>query len=135
MSVAWYWDSEDNVWETTLAGLPRRAELDVEPDGRFSELELVYDLAEVEQVLADVARTIRSKCHADSGIFVELSLRREEYLDAISELREAWSKDGVVLEFQGPNRQDFEMDARGMILSHPVDDVRDPRDERPSPGS
>jgi hypothetical protein len=124
----WFWDTEDQVWEVTLTGLPRRAELDITPDGTFSELELVHELSEVEQVLPDVAKLIKSKCRTDRGILIELSLRREAYLDNIPSLAQAWAMSGVVLEFQAPNGRDFEIDARGMCITRPVDDRKDPAD-------
>ncbi len=128
----WFWDTEDNCWECTLIGLSRRAELDIEQDGSFSELELVYDIAEVEQVLPDMAGFIRTQCRTGSGVFIELSLRREAYLRNIPELKKAWSLSGVVLEFQCPNGRDFEVDARGMRIMKPVDDTTDPSADKAS---
>jgi len=123
--AAWYWDREDTCWETTLVGLSRTAELDILPDGTFDELELVYGLDEVDAVLPEVGRTIREKCRTDTGLVIELSLRREAYLDDPPPLAAAWHQDGVVLEFQGPNGDDFEMDAKGMLVEHPMDDISD----------
>lgn len=120
--TAWAWDTEDDTWEAQLAGLPREAELDLLPDGRFSELELVYAFEEVAAELPDVAAIVRERCRTDQGLLIELSLRREEYLDAPPELAAAWRLDGVVLEFQGPSRSDYEMDARYLLEKHPVDD-------------
>lgn len=120
--TAWAWDTEDDAWEAQLAGLPREAELDLLPDGRFSELELVYAFEEVAAALPEVAERIREKCRTDQGLLIELSLRREEHLDGPPELAAAWRLDGVVLEFQGPDRADFELDARHMLVTHPVDD-------------
>jgi hypothetical protein len=130
----WFWDREDQVWECTLSGLTRRAELDVAPDGSFSELELVYDFAEVEKILPDVAEMIRTQSRTDSGILIELSLRRVHLLDDIPELEEAWKLSGVVLEFQAPNGRDFEIDARGMQITKPVDDKTDPSTHTPRSG-
>jgi hypothetical protein len=121
----WYWDREDEVWECILSGLSRRAEIDVVPDGSFSELELVYEYAEIESILPDIAEFIRTKCRGGDDVFVELSLRREAYLDDIPDLEEAWSMSGVVLEFQCPNGRDFEIDARGMGVESHVDDRSD----------
>lgn len=117
----WVWDTEDKNWEVAIQGLPRKAELDILPDGSFSELELVYSFAEVAAALPEVAEQVRARC-GDQGVVIELSLRRLEQLDTLPELAAAWKLDGVVLEFQGPGRGDFELDARGMMLSHPVDD-------------
>jgi hypothetical protein len=125
----WYWDREDHVWECKLHGLSRAAEIDIEPDGGFSELELVYDFTEVEKILPDMGRTIREKCRGDKGVFIELSLRREAFLDDIPELEDAWKMSGVVLEFQCPNGWDFEMDAKGMTISKKVDDLKDPAND------
>ncbi len=121
--TAWAWDTEDDAWEMQVEGLSRQAELDLNPDGSFSELELVYGFDEVAALLPEVAENIRSKCHTDQGLLIELSLRREEYLDSLPGLGEAWRMDGVVLEFQGPGRADYELDARGMLVKHPVDDA------------
>jgi hypothetical protein len=122
---AWFWDVEDQCWECTLSGLSRQAELDINPDGSFSELELVYDFTEVEKALPEVAEMIRNKCRNEPGVFIELSFRREEFLDDIPELKQAWSQSGVVLEFQCPNGRDFELDARGRFITRPVDDKKD----------
>ncbi|NUP95013.1 MAG: hypothetical protein HUU28_02505 [Planctomycetaceae bacterium] len=118
---AWVWDTEDKNWEVAIHGLARKAELDILPDGTFSELELVYTYAELASALPDVAEKVRARC-GDQHVLIELSLRKPEHLDTLPELPGAWKLDGVVLEFQGPGRGDFEMDARGMIVSHPVDD-------------
>lgn len=123
--TAWYWDREDTCWEATLAGLDREAELDLETDGRFSELELVYTLAEIDAALPEVGKTIRAKCRTETGLVIELSLRREAYLDDLPDLASAWKLSGVVLEFQGPRGHDYEMDARGVIVDHPMDDDHD----------
>lgn len=121
--TSWAWDTEDSAWEMQLAGLSREAELDLLPDGRFSELELVYTFDELAAALPEVADIVRDKCRTDQGLLIELSLRREEYLDAPPELPAAWRLDGVVLEFQGPARADFEMDARYLLQKHAVDDA------------
>jgi hypothetical protein len=121
----WYWDREDECWELTLVGLPRKAELDLRRDGSFDELELVYELAEIDAALPEVGETIRKKCRTESGLVIELSLRREEYLDDVPDLAAAWKLTGVVLEFQGPGGHDYELDARGMIIDHPGDDDHD----------
>jgi len=117
----WAWDNEDKNWEVAVIGLPREAELDILPDGSFSELELVYTLAELEAALPEVAQQVRARV-GDRNLKIELSLRRVEHLDALPELAAAWKLDGVVLEFQGEGRGDHELDARGMVLTHPVDD-------------
>jgi hypothetical protein len=126
----WYWDSEDHCWECSVVGLPRQAELDIETDGSFSELELVYELAEIEAILPDIAELIHTKCRGEPGVFIELSLRRESYLDEIPELEEAWKMSGVVLEFQCPNGMDFEVDSHGHGLTRRVDDTSDPANRR-----
>lgn len=117
----WVWDTEDQNWEVAVVGLPREAELDVLPDGTFSELELVYTLAELDAALPEVAQQVRSRV-GERHVKIELSLRRVEHLDSLPELSTAWKLDGVVLEFQGEGRGDHELDARGMLLTHPVDD-------------
>lgn len=122
----WVWDTEDSNWEVAIHGLPRKAELDILPDGTFSELELVYSFAELAAALPEVAEQVRSRC-GDQHVLIELSLRKPEHLGTLPELPAAWKLDGVVLEFQGPGRGDFELDARGMVLSHPVDDLESGR--------
>lgn len=117
----WVWDTEDHNWEVAVVGLPREAELDLLPDGSFSELELVYTLAELDAALPEVAQQVRSRV-GERNVKLELSLRRVEHLDALPELAAAWKLDGVVLEFQGEGRGDHEIDARGLVLTHPVDD-------------
>lgn len=117
----WVWDTEDSNWEVAVIGLTREAELDLLPDGTFSELELVYTLAELDAALPDVATQVRSRV-GERNVKIELSLRRVEHLDALPELPAAWKLDGVVLEFQGEGRGDHELDARGLVLTHPVDD-------------
>ncbi len=117
----WAWDSEDRNWEVAVVGLAREAELDLLPDGSFSELELVYTLAELDAALPDVATQVRSRV-GERNVKIELSLRRVEHLDTLPELPAAWKLDGVVLEFQGEGRGDHELDARGLVLTHPVDD-------------
>jgi hypothetical protein len=96
--------------------------LDIRTDGTFSELELAYELAEVEEALPELAEKIRDMCHVDDGMFIELSLRREELLNPLPTLAEAWKLSGVVLEFQCPNGRDFEMDARGAVGISQIDD-------------
>ena len=122
---AWYWDNEDQDWECTFVGLSRRAELDIVPDGRFSELELVYSLEEVGRILDYETTYIRERCRNAPDVLIELSLRREEHLDEIPELAEAWSKSGVVLEFQCPNGVDYEMDSLHGSVMRRVDDKHD----------
>ena len=127
MVLEWFWDIEDQCWECRLHGLPRSAELDITTDAEFSELELVYDLAEVEDALPDVAKRIKEMCRSEhnptkGNPFIELSLRRREYLDKIPALQQAWSLDGVVMEFQCPTGADFELDAKGMFVTRKVDD-------------
>jgi len=122
---AWYWDTESEDWECTFVGLDRQAELDVTSEGGFSELELVYEFAEVAEALPDVADLIRGKCHDENGVFIELSLRRDVFLDDIPSLEEAWKASGVVLEFQCASGRDFEVDARKMMITSPVDDTTD----------
>jgi hypothetical protein len=94
---------------------------------------LVYELAEVEEAIPDMAKLIREKCHGEEGVFIELSLRRDGFLDDLPTLAEAWSESGVVLEFQCPNGRDFEVDARKMMISTPVDDRTDSETGETSP--
>jgi hypothetical protein len=122
-TTEWFWDRESEDWEVVLEGMSRIAELDVLPSGEFSELELVYTLAEVEEILPGVAVSIREKCRDDPDVLIELSLRREEYLKDVPDLGFAWTLSGVVLEFQCPNGRDFELDAKNMLIEHPVDDI------------
>jgi hypothetical protein len=124
----WAWDTESEDWECQVLGLSRKAELDVLPDGTFSELELVYPLSEVEALLPDVARTIHQRCGEDRRVLVELSLRSEAWLAPILEMQAAWTRDKVVIEFQCHNGSDFEMDARGMLIEDPMDDVEEPEE-------
>jgi hypothetical protein len=119
----WAWDDESGDWEVEVLGLTRQAELDILPDGRFSELELVHSVAEVESVLPEVATTIRQKCHDDERVLVELSLRNERHLEPVPDLGLAWTLDAVVLEFQCSNGHDFELDARHMLREDKLDDV------------
>jgi hypothetical protein len=125
--VEWFWDLEDQCWECRLHGLPRRAELDITKDAEFSELELAYELAEVEEALPEVADRIKEMCRSKydplkRAPFIELSLRRQEHLDTIPGLQQAWSLNGVVMEFQCPNGADFELDAKGMYATRKLDD-------------
>jgi hypothetical protein len=119
----WAWDTESDDWECEMIGLTRQAELDVTPEGGFAELELVYDFAEIAEALPDVADLIQAKCRGENGVFIELSLRRDAFLDDLPTLEDAWSASGVVLEFQCPNGRDFELDARKMLIVAPVDDT------------
>jgi hypothetical protein len=93
------------------------------PLGLF--VELVHEFAEVEAALPEVAERIRRFCRTREGLFLELSLRREIYLDDVPELREAWSRSGVVLECQCPGGRDVEIDARGVFVQRPLDDEPD----------
>jgi hypothetical protein len=70
-----------------------------------------------------VAASIREKCREAPDVLIELSLRREEHLLDLPDLERAWTLSGVVLEFQCPNGRDFELDAKNMLIEHPVDDV------------
>jgi hypothetical protein len=126
--VDWFWDIEDQCWECSLYGLPRSAELDITKDAGFSELELVYEIAEVEEALPEVADRIKEMCRSEHDPlkrtpFIELSLRRQEHLDSIPSLQQAWSLDGVVMEFQCPTGADFELDAKGMYVTRKLDDL------------
>lgn len=128
MVVDWFWDIEDQCWECNLHGLPRSAELDITKDAEFSELELVYDLTEVEELLPEVSDRIKEMCRYNHDPlkrtpFIELSLRRLEHLDNIPSLQKAWSLDGVVMEFQCPTGADFEIDAKGMYSTKKLDDL------------
>jgi|GEM_PF-4347723 len=122
----WFWDTEDKCWEATVVGLSRRAELDIELDGAFSELELVYDFAEVEKILPHVAAFILEKSRNDRDVLIELSLRKESFLDDLPDLAEAWTRSGVIIEFQCSNGWDFEIDPKGQCVSRKVDDTKDP---------
>jgi hypothetical protein len=126
--VDWFWDIEDQCWECSLHGLPRSAELDITKDAKFSELELVYEIAEVEKALPEVADRIKELCRSEHDPlkrtpFIELSLRRQEYLDSIPSLQQAWSLDGVWMEFQCPTGEDFELDAKGIYVTRKLDDL------------
>ena len=81
----WVWDTEDSNWEVAVIGLTREAELDLLPDGTFSELELVYTLAELDAALPEVAAQVRSRV-GERNVKIELSLRRVEHLDALPDL-------------------------------------------------
>lgn len=124
--VEWFWDSESSDWECTLEGLSRKAELDLATDGTFRELELVYGLAEVDTALPDTATWIHRTCRDFPGEIVELSLRHERHLDPVPTLAEAWRQDAVVLEIQCPDGEDYEIDARGLGISHRGDDLETP---------
>ena len=118
----WHWDREGDDWEVSLEGLPRAAELDVTPDGGFSELELVFTFEEVEAALPEAAAFIRKTCRGTEGVVIELSLREESLLSPLVGL-EAWGQEGVVLEFQCADGGDYEFDARDMVTKQPMDDV------------
>lgn len=120
--VGWYWDIEDKGWECRLHGLARPAELDITADGKFSELEIFYEFAEVQEALPEVAKKIKQMCQSDAEPFIELSLRRLERLDSLPTLKEAWSLSGVVLEFQCKSGADYELDARGLHIDRARDD-------------
>ncbi len=121
----WSWDKETGDWECQVIGLDRVAELDVAEDGGFLELEQAYDIAEVEAALPEVARWMQTRCRQDPGMRVELSFRREELLDEMPDLKTAWSRSGVVLEFQCPNGRDFEIDPQQNFVTRPEDDQPD----------
>lgn len=123
----WQWDEESQDWEVQVLGLTRQAELDILPDGRFSELELVHALAEVEAALPEIAATIHQKCRQESAL-IELSLRSEAHLDPLPDLKSAWALDAVVLEFQCTSGRDFELDARHLLLEDKIDDVEEAAD-------
>lgn len=123
----WMWDSEDDCWECLLRGLGRRAELDVAKDGRFLELELVYDFVEIENALPEVASRILAKCRSRENVLIELSLRHDSFLDEVPDLAEAWTMNNVVIEFQCANGSDFEIDAHGKGRVQLMDDLDDPR--------
>ena len=127
LSDEWFWDTESEDWECAVVGLPRRAEIDVLPDGRFSELEFVYTRAEVQAALPDAAAFIDHECREDPKVVIELSLRREQLLDPLPTLAEAWDMSGVVIEFQCPNGRDFEFDARFEGFEQRIDDVGEQR--------
>jgi len=123
---AWVWDRESLDWEVPLLGLARQAELDILPDGRFSELELVHTLAEVEAAVPAAAAAIRQRCGGEQDAFIELSLRSERHLEPLLTLAQAWQLDSVVLEFQCASGADYELDARNLLLEHRLDDREEP---------
>jgi hypothetical protein len=122
---AWYWDSESRDWECEYVGLSRPAELDISTEGAFLELELVYELAEVEAALSEEAAFIHESCRDEPGELIELSLRSERHLNPIPDLAEAWKLGDVVLEFQCPNGVDYELDALHKGLVKQADDKQD----------
>lgn len=120
---AWFWDTEDDLWECTVVGLDRTAELDIpEPDG-FEELELVFTFEEVRESLPYVALTIEETCEDVRHTVIELSLRDENRLDVHLDLPHQWSKDDVRIEVQCPNGYDFELDPFGGMTTAADDDV------------
>jgi len=120
--VGWYWDYEDMGWECRLHGLDRPAELDLNEDGSFSELEIPYTFDEIKEALPEVAEKMIAMCNSEKAPFIELSLRRVEHLDTLPSLKEAWSLSGVVIEFQCASGTDFELDARGLHILRGNDD-------------
>jgi hypothetical protein len=119
----WFWDGEDGAWECPLEGLERTAELDITHDARFSELEFVYSVDEVVQVVPHLAEMITETCGAEGISLVELSIRSEELLDPRPDLAALWSRGGVFLEVQCANGYDFEVDPFGAMVATPDDDI------------
>jgi transcription-repair coupling factor (superfamily II helicase) len=83
---------------------------------------------EVEEALPEVADRIKELCRFEHDPlkrtpFIELSLRRQEYLDSIPSLQKAWSLDDVVMEFQCPTGTDYEIDANGIYVLRKLDDL------------
>ena len=119
----WLWDSEDSVWECVVSGLPRGAEIDVTPEGRFSELELVLDYAELREAVPSVADMLVATCKEPEGTLAELSLRAEALARAEPRLASIWGQNDVFLEIQCPDGHDFEVDPFGALVTTPDDDV------------
>ncbi|MGD8375681.1 MAG: hypothetical protein PVF68_06035 [Acidobacteriota bacterium] len=125
---AWFWDTEDDLWECTVVGLNRKVELDIPEPAGFEELELVFTFEEVRESLPYVALTIEETCEDVRHTVIELSLRDENRLDIDLDLPHQWSKDDVRIEVQCPNGYDFEMDPFGAMTTAADDDVN-PEDE------
>jgi hypothetical protein len=120
---AWYWDQEDDVWECTLAGLSRPAELDLEPDGGFSEMEFVMGLGRIELAAPYLDDMIEETCGQPDGVVIEVSIRRESDVNAEPDFDALWGTDGVFLEVQCPDGTDFEVDGYGSLVLNPNDDI------------
>jgi hypothetical protein len=122
----WCWDREDSVWECAVTGLSRSVELDLETDGRFSEIEYVFAFAEVESAIPGVAEMVRETCKDTGGTLLELSLRREGLIVPDPALADSWQGDDVFLEIQCPDGFDFEIDPYGSTTMRPDDDIDRP---------
>jgi len=82
----WFWDAEDLVWECTLVGLSRTAELDITPEARFSELELAVTFVEIQRFAPDIAEMIQSTCGSSEQTVAELSMRHVDLISAEPDL-------------------------------------------------
>lgn len=119
----WYWDSEDDAWECVVAGHDRALELDLTPEGEFSELEYEFTGEEVLATVPYLAELIESTCEDPAGAVIELSMRREEFVGQEPDLSAWWEQDDLFFEVQCPDGYDFEVDAYGTMVTDSDDDV------------
>lgn len=120
---AWYWDQEDEVWECTVIGLTGEAELDVSPDGTFSEMEFVVTLGRVELAAPYLDDMIEETCGHTDDTVIELSIRLESLVEGEPEFDRLWGSEGMFVEVQCPDGTDFEVDSYGSLVLNPDDDI------------
>ena len=120
----WFWDDEDSVWECSLVGHPRTAELDIKPNAKFEELELAVTFAEIQRFAPDIAEMIQTTCGSAEQTVAEISLRRLDLISPEPDLAELWTEPDIFLEIQCPTGEDFEIDPFGSLISTPDDDVQ-----------
>jgi len=129
----WFWDDEDSVWECSLVGYPRTAELDIKPSAKLEELELAVTFAEVQRFAPDIAEMIQTTCGSAEQTVAEISLRRLDLISPEPDLAELWTEPDIFLEIQCPTGEDFEIDPFGSLISSLDDDVEPGRaGSRPS---
>ena len=119
----WSWAPEDSVWECAIVGLSRSAELDLDSDGRFLELDLVLGHAEIEQAVPVVASTIADRCQDPARTVAEASIRTEALVGSDPQLERLWGQHQVFIEVRCPDGTDFEVDPFGTVVTVPDHDA------------
>jgi hypothetical protein len=109
-------EAEQPVWRCSLGGLARSAELDLDPEGRFVELELELGLPEIEETAPAAAIAVAAGCRQGRRGTPRLSIRAEPLVTPDPRLAALWGRDHVFIEVACPDGSRFELDAFGTVV-------------------
>jgi len=109
-------EAEEPVGKCSLGGLARNAELDLDPEGRFVELELELSLPEIEETAPAAAIAVAAGCREGRRGTPRLSIRAEPLVASDPRLAALWGQDHVFIEVACPDGSRFELDAFGAVV-------------------